>query len=104
MQAAFSDADVPFKLPQVNALPLNELCILYEKVKSKLCVLYGGDLLRIMLRAMRDSPDIPPCCPLVLLLYVLAGPRQGFLHLQGANLLILGPKAEAESPCVSGTL
>lgn len=40
MQAAFSDADVPFKLPQVNALPPNELCILHEKVKSKLCVLW----------------------------------------------------------------
>lgn len=81
MQAAFSGADVPFKLSPVNALPPNELCILYEKVKSKLCVLCGGDLLQIMLRGMRDSPDIALCCPSVLLFYVFAGPRQGFLHL-----------------------
>lgn len=39
MQAAFSDADAPFKLPQVNAMTPNEVCILCEKVKSKLCVL-----------------------------------------------------------------
>lgn len=50
-----------------------------------------------------DSPYIPLCCPSVLCC-VIAGPRQGFMHLEGTKLMTKGPVAEADSSYISGVL
>lgn len=104
MHTAFSHAGVPFKLALklMHCPRMNSAFYMRNWDPSFVCFMevtcYRVCFVTWLIPHTFLSVALQSCCA------VIAGPRQGFVHLQGTKLMTKRPKAEVDSPCVSGVL